>query len=99
MRQTFPDDWDGQRVDLSRAWVVWHVMEHDLFLYWLLGTSVQKLAPQVGELSPSPACHLKVVLVTNTGGLVYNQTSSLADTCLNDETLMVLEKLFVWLVL
>ncbi len=30
MRQTFPDDWDGKRVDLSRAWVVWHVMEHDL---------------------------------------------------------------------
>jgi uncharacterized damage-inducible protein DinB len=25
-----PDDWDGQHVDLSRAWVVWHVMEHDL---------------------------------------------------------------------
>ncbi|HEU5439787.1 MAG TPA: DinB family protein [Ktedonobacterales bacterium] len=30
MRQTFPDDWDGQRVELSRAWVVWHVLEHDL---------------------------------------------------------------------
>jgi len=30
MRQTFPDDWDGQHVDLSRAWVFWHVMEHDL---------------------------------------------------------------------
>jgi uncharacterized damage-inducible protein DinB len=30
MHQTFPDDWDGQHVDLSRAWVVWHVMEHDL---------------------------------------------------------------------
>ena len=30
MRQTFPDDWDGKRVDLSRAWVVWHVLEHDL---------------------------------------------------------------------
>ena len=30
MHQTFPDDWDGQQVDLSRAWVVWHVMEHDL---------------------------------------------------------------------
>ena len=26
MRQTFPDD----PVDLSRAWVVWHVLEHDL---------------------------------------------------------------------
>jgi uncharacterized damage-inducible protein DinB len=30
MRQTFPDDWDGQQVMLSRAWVVWHVLEHDL---------------------------------------------------------------------
>jgi len=30
MHQTFPDDWDGKQVDLSRAWVVWHVMEHDL---------------------------------------------------------------------
>lgn len=30
MQQTFPDDWDGKQVDLSRAWVVWHVMEHDL---------------------------------------------------------------------
>lgn len=30
MRQTFPDDWEGKRVDLSRAWVVWHVLEHDL---------------------------------------------------------------------
>ncbi len=30
MRRTFPDDWDGTQVDLSRAWVVWHVLEHDL---------------------------------------------------------------------
>jgi uncharacterized damage-inducible protein DinB len=30
LHQTFPDDWDGKQVDLSRAWVVWHVMEHDL---------------------------------------------------------------------
>jgi hypothetical protein len=30
MHQTFPDDWDGTHVDLSRAWVVWHVLEHDL---------------------------------------------------------------------
>ena len=30
MRHTFPDDWDGKQVVLSRAWVVWHVMEHDL---------------------------------------------------------------------
>ena len=27
MQKTFPDD----PVDLSRAWVVWHVLEHDLF--------------------------------------------------------------------
>ena len=30
MRQTFPDQWDGKPVAVSRAWVVWHVMEHDL---------------------------------------------------------------------
>lgn len=30
MQQTFPDDWDGEQVELSRAWVVWHVLEHDL---------------------------------------------------------------------
>lgn len=30
MRQTFPDDWDGQIVHLSRTWIVWHVLEHDL---------------------------------------------------------------------
>jgi uncharacterized damage-inducible protein DinB len=30
MRQTFPDNWDGTPVEVSRAWVVWHVLEHDL---------------------------------------------------------------------
>ena len=30
MQQTFPDDWDGEQVQLSRAWIVWHVLEHDL---------------------------------------------------------------------
>ncbi len=30
MQQTFPDDWEGETVQLSRAWVVWHVLEHDL---------------------------------------------------------------------
>ncbi|MBF6589283.1 MAG: DinB family protein [Ktedonobacterales bacterium] len=30
MRQTFTDDWDGKQVELPRAWVVWHVLEHDL---------------------------------------------------------------------
>ncbi len=30
MQQTFPDDWDGEQVELSRAWIVWHVLEHDL---------------------------------------------------------------------
>ena len=25
-----PDDWDGKQAYLSRAWVVWHVLEHDL---------------------------------------------------------------------
>lgn len=30
MQQTFPDDWDGKIVHLSRAWIVWHLIEHDL---------------------------------------------------------------------
>lgn len=30
MRQTFPDDGDGGPVEVPRAWVVWHVLEHDL---------------------------------------------------------------------
>jgi uncharacterized damage-inducible protein DinB len=30
MQQTFPDDWDGTPVELSRTWVIWHVLEHDL---------------------------------------------------------------------
>lgn len=30
LRHTFPDEWDGKKVDVSRAWVIWHVMEHDL---------------------------------------------------------------------
>jgi len=30
MQQIFPDDWDGTIVHLSRAWIVWHVLEHDL---------------------------------------------------------------------
>src|SRR5579859_4154100 len=30
MRATFPDEVDGKQVFLSRAWVVWHVLEHDL---------------------------------------------------------------------
>ena len=30
MQQTFTDDWDGEIVHLSRAWIVWHVLEHDL---------------------------------------------------------------------
>ena len=30
LQQTFPDEWDGKTVHLSRAWVVWHVLEHDL---------------------------------------------------------------------
>jgi uncharacterized damage-inducible protein DinB len=30
MRQTFADDEDGTPVAVSRAWVVWHVLEHDL---------------------------------------------------------------------
>ncbi len=31
MRQTFPDEGeDGTPIEISRAWVVWHVLEHDL---------------------------------------------------------------------
>ncbi len=28
--RTFPDEWDGQQVEVSRSWVIYHVMEHDL---------------------------------------------------------------------
>ncbi|MBL8080258.1 MAG: DinB family protein [Anaerolineales bacterium] len=28
--RTFPDEWDGQKYELSRSWVIYHVMEHDL---------------------------------------------------------------------
>ncbi len=27
---TFPDEWDGQVQEVSRSWVIYHVMEHDL---------------------------------------------------------------------
>jgi uncharacterized damage-inducible protein DinB len=30
MQQTFEDDWEGEIVHLSRAWIVWHVLEHDI---------------------------------------------------------------------
>ena len=28
--QTFPDEWDGQVWQVSRSWVIYHVLEHDL---------------------------------------------------------------------
>jgi uncharacterized damage-inducible protein DinB len=28
--ETFPDEWDGQVYEVSRSWVIYHVMEHDL---------------------------------------------------------------------
>lgn len=28
--QTFPDEWDGQVYQVSRSWVIYHVLEHDL---------------------------------------------------------------------
>ncbi len=28
--QTFPDEWDGQVHEVSRSWVIYHVLEHDL---------------------------------------------------------------------
>lgn len=27
---TFPDEWDGQVYQVSRSWVIYHVLEHDL---------------------------------------------------------------------
>ena len=27
---TFPDEWDGQVTEVSRSWVIYHVLEHDL---------------------------------------------------------------------
>jgi uncharacterized damage-inducible protein DinB len=28
--ETFPDEWDGQTTQVSRSWVIYHVLEHDL---------------------------------------------------------------------
>lgn len=28
--KTFPDEWGGQVYEVSRSWVIYHVMEHDL---------------------------------------------------------------------
>ncbi|MCX6049020.1 MAG: DinB family protein [Chloroflexi bacterium] len=28
--KTFPDEWDGQVHQVSRSWVIYHVLEHDL---------------------------------------------------------------------
>src|SRR5579885_817578 len=30
MRATFPDEVDGKQVAVSRAWVIWHILEHYL---------------------------------------------------------------------
>jgi uncharacterized damage-inducible protein DinB len=27
---TFPDEWEGETYDVSRSWVIYHVLEHDL---------------------------------------------------------------------
>lgn len=27
---TFPDEWDGETYQVSRSWVIYHVLEHDL---------------------------------------------------------------------
>jgi len=29
--RTFPDDVDGQIYEVSRSWVIYHVLEHDLY--------------------------------------------------------------------
>jgi uncharacterized damage-inducible protein DinB len=28
--KTFPDEWEGQVYEVSRSWVIYHVLEHDL---------------------------------------------------------------------
>ena len=28
--ETFPDEWEGQTYEVSRSWVIYHVLEHDL---------------------------------------------------------------------
>ncbi len=30
MEHTFPQEWRGEHYDLSRGWVIWHLLEHDL---------------------------------------------------------------------
>jgi uncharacterized damage-inducible protein DinB len=30
MAQTFPDEDEGEHYELSRSWVIWHLLEHDL---------------------------------------------------------------------
>ena len=30
MAKTFGEDWRGQHYELSRSWVIWHLLEHDL---------------------------------------------------------------------
>jgi len=30
MAQTYPIEWRGNHYDLTRAWVVWHILSHDL---------------------------------------------------------------------
>lgn len=30
MQITFPHEWRGDNYELSRSWVVWHILEHDL---------------------------------------------------------------------
>jgi uncharacterized damage-inducible protein DinB len=30
MQETFPEEWRGKHYELSRGWVVWHILEHDL---------------------------------------------------------------------
>ena len=30
MQKTYPHEWQGEHYGLSRSWVVWHLLEHDL---------------------------------------------------------------------
>ncbi len=50
MRHTFPHEWRGDHYDLSRSWVVWHVLEHDL----THGGEISLTLGMHGLLAPRP---------------------------------------------
>jgi uncharacterized damage-inducible protein DinB len=48
MQKTFPEEWRGEHYDLSRGWVVWHILEHDL----LHGGEISMLLGMHGLAAP-----------------------------------------------